>query len=92
MALSKKKLTKKRAITKTDNLGNEHMIMHFYVEGVKNRGRVVLHLIRRPSSEYQYKYLYLDVQGHERIFLENADKPNTEPARRKFKFLGVSWS
>ncbi|KAF3806541.1 Mitochondrial import inner membrane translocase subunit TIM21 [Colletotrichum gloeosporioides] len=75
----------------TDSRGHEHLVMHFYVEGPLNRGTVYLHMIRTPSSgEFEYKYLYLDVKGHHRIYLENADT-GTGSGKKGFRFLGISW-
>jgi len=62
------------------------------VEGPLNRGVVNLHMIKKPSdSEFVYKYLALDVKGHQRIYLENADAVPDSPAKNKTKFFGVSW-
>ncbi|KAF4487008.1 Mitochondrial import inner membrane translocase subunit TIM21 [Colletotrichum fructicola Nara gc5] len=75
----------------TDSRGHEHLVMHFYVEGPLNRGTVYLHMIRTPSSgEFEYKYLYLDVKGHHRIYLENADT-GIGSGKKGFRFLGISW-
>jgi mitochondrial import inner membrane translocase subunit TIM21 len=50
-------------------------------------------MIRRPSdSEFIYKYLYLDIRGQQRIYLENADAAKDSPAKNKMKFFGVSWN
>jgi hypothetical protein len=49
-------------------------------------------MIKRPSdSEFVYKYLALDVKGHQRIYLENADAVPDSPAKSKTKLFGVSW-
>ncbi|KAM0124190.1 hypothetical protein ACHAO1_011107 [Botrytis cinerea] len=73
-----------------DRRGVEHMVMHFNVEGPLNKGVVNLHMVKRPSeSEFVYKYLFLDVKGHQRIYLENADATNSGPG--KSRFLGVTW-
>ncbi|KAI9651316.1 mitochondrial import inner membrane translocase subunit tim21 [Ciborinia camelliae] len=77
-------------ITK-DHRGVEHLVMHFNVEGPLNHGVVNLHMVRRPSeSEFVYKYLFLDVKGHQRIYLENADATNG-PGKNKSRFLGITW-
>lgn len=76
----------------TDAKGNDHLVMSFYVEGPRNRGRVYLHMIRPAGhSDYDYKYLYLDVSGQQRIWLENADTDPKNPNRAKVKFLGINW-
>ena len=62
------------------------------VEGPLNRGRVYLHMIRlKGHSDYEYKYLYVDVRGHQRIYLENADTNPKNPNKSKMKFLGINW-
>ena len=66
--------------------------MHFNVEGPVNKGVVNLHMTKRPSdNEFIYKYLMLDVKGHQRIYLENADATPDSPAKNKTKLFGVSW-
>ncbi|KAI1810622.1 import inner membrane translocase subunit tim-21, mitochondrial [Poronia punctata] len=78
--------------SKTDAQGNEHLIMHFYVEGPLNNGLVNVHLIKRSGhSEFEYKYLALDVKGHPRIYLEHADA-NSSSDHKKFKLFGVNWN
>ena len=47
--------------------------MHFNVEGSERKGVVTLHMIKaRGQSDYEYRFLALDVPGHERHYLENA--------------------
>ncbi|KAF6813743.1 mitochondrial import inner membrane translocase subunit Tim [Colletotrichum sojae] len=76
----------------TDSRGHEHLLMHFHVEGPLNRGVVHLHMIRTPASgEFEYKYLYVDIRGHQRIYLENADTSSSGSGKKSFKFLGISW-
>jgi mitochondrial import inner membrane translocase subunit TIM21 len=51
-----------------------------------------MHMVKKPSDgEFVYKYLALDVKGHQRIYLENADATPDSPAKGKTKFFGVSW-
>ncbi|KAH7314224.1 TIM21-domain-containing protein [Rhexocercosporidium sp. MPI-PUGE-AT-0058] len=82
--------------TRKDQYGREHLIMHFNVEGPLNKGVVNLHMIK-PSveseggGEFVYKYLTLDVKGHQRIYLENADATLDSPAKSKTKLFGISW-
>jgi mitochondrial import inner membrane translocase subunit TIM21 len=65
---------------------------HTQVEGPRNRGQVHLHLIKpKGHSDFEYKYMYLDVRGHQRIYLENADTDPNNPNRSKVKFLGINW-
>ncbi|KAH8659268.1 TIM21-domain-containing protein [Tricladium varicosporioides] len=75
-----------------DRYGKDHLIMHFNVEGPLNKGVVNLHMTRGPNdSEFVYKYLALDVKGHQRIYLENADDTPNSPGKSKTKLFGVSW-
>ncbi|KUJ10388.1 TIM21-domain-containing protein [Mollisia scopiformis] len=75
-----------------DQYGVDHLILHFNVEGPSNKGVVNLHMIKKPSDdEFVYKYLALDVKGHQRVYLENTDASPNSPAKSKTKFFGVSW-
>ncbi|KAH8774811.1 TIM21-domain-containing protein [Hyaloscypha finlandica] len=75
-----------------DQYGTEHLIMHFNVEGPLDKGVVNMHMMKKPSdSEFLYKYLALDVRGHQRIYLENADATPDSTAKNKTKLFGVSW-
>ncbi|PBP17105.1 import inner membrane translocase subunit tim-21 [Diplocarpon rosae] len=81
---------------KTDQYGREHLNMRFNVEGPLNKGVVSLHMIKSSTdcelgSEFVYKYLALDVKGHQRIYLENADALLDSPAKNKSKIFGISW-
>ena len=63
------------------------------VEGPLDKGVVNLHMTKRTSdSEFVYKYLVLDVKGHQRIYLENADAKPESSAKSKTKFFGVEWT
>ncbi|KAL2176825.1 TIM21-domain-containing protein [Thermothelomyces heterothallicus CBS 202.75] len=77
-----------------DAQGNEHMMIQFNVQGPKGAGRVSIHLVKRAGqSEYEYKYFFLDVQGHQRIYLENADALRAKSGESKgFRLFGVKWS
>lgn len=67
------------------------MIMHFNVDGPLNSGVVNLHLVKgKGERDYVYKYLALDVKGHQRYYLENADA-KAEGSSRSGKIFGVSW-
>ncbi|KAI0541110.1 import inner membrane translocase subunit tim-21, mitochondrial [Xylaria digitata] len=78
---------------KTDAQGNDHLVMHFYVEGPLNNGVVNVHLIKRARhNEFEYKYLFLDVKGHQRIYLENADAKASGGDSKRFKLFGVNWN
>ena len=62
------------------------------VESPLNKGVVRLHMIKHPgSSDFEYKYLFLDVKGHERIYLEKADESSKGKGKTKLSFFGVKW-
>ena len=52
-----------------------------------------IHLVKRGGhGEYEYKYFFIDVKGHQRIYLENADATRAKEAETKgFKLFGVKW-
>ncbi|KAI0447801.1 import inner membrane translocase subunit tim-21 [Xylaria telfairii] len=78
---------------KTDASGTNHLVMHFYVEGPLNNGVVNVHLVKRAGqSEFEYKYLFVDVKGHQRIYLENADAKATSGDSKKYRLFGVNWN
>lgn len=64
------------------------------IEGPLNKGVVNMHLIRRAGQhDYDYRYFYVDVRGHPRLYLENADESADKGNERKgFKLFGVKWS
>ncbi|KAF2662696.1 TIM21-domain-containing protein, partial [Lophiostoma macrostomum CBS 122681] len=74
----------------TDKWGTEHLRFKFYVEGPLNQGVVHVHLSKRPSqSDFEYVMLAVDVKGHQRVWLENADeKKNSRVAP---KIFGARW-
>lgn len=74
-----------------DRAGMEHFKMHFNVEGSERKGVVNLHMVKAPGqSNYEYRFLALDVPGYARHFLENANQSTTrKPAG--FRMLGVQW-
>lgn len=72
-----------------DRAGLEHLHMHFYVEGPAAKGTVNLHMTRRPGEEFEYRLLALDVPGHQRYYLENAD--GILGSRKSGKMFGVKW-
>jgi import inner membrane translocase subunit TIM21 len=74
----------------TDRAGLEHLHMHFYVEGPAAKGTVVLHMTRRPGEQFEYRLLALDVPGHKRHYLENAD--GIFGQRKQGKMFGVRWN
>jgi import inner membrane translocase subunit TIM21 len=64
------------------------------VRGPKGFGRASVHLIKRTDQvDHEYKYFYVDVKGHQRIWLENADAARAKPGERKpWRLFGVNWS
>lgn len=75
-----------------DRAGNEHLHMHFYVEGPQAKGTVNLQMIRQPGEkEFVYKMLALDVPGKQRYYMENADAKKFDQ-RKQGKMFGVSWN
>jgi import inner membrane translocase subunit TIM21 len=67
-------------------------MMHFYVDGPSNNGVAQLHMIKlKDATDYEYKYLYLDVKGHDRIYLENKDISTSGSNRKPLSFFGVKW-
>jgi len=76
-----------------DGSGTEHLIMHFNVEGPLNKGVVNLHMTKHPpQSEYEYKYLALDVRGHQRLYIENSDATSGASGKSKTRLFGVQWT
>jgi import inner membrane translocase subunit TIM21 len=74
----------------TDKWGTEHMKFRFFVEGPRNQGVVHVHLARRPSQrEYEYVTLAVDVKGHQRIYVENADARGDSKVAPKI--FGARW-
>ena len=53
-----------------------------------------MHLVKRPSdSEHEYKYFFVDIKGHERIYLENADAARAKDGENKgFRMFGIKWA
>jgi import inner membrane translocase subunit TIM21 len=86
--------SRNRALASTvhkDGVGVEHMRMHFNVEGPMARGVVQLHMVKRPGqSEWDYQLLAVDVPGHQRIFLEDADAGKLAD-RKDGKMFGLKW-
>ncbi|KAI4213581.1 MAG: hypothetical protein LQ351_003805 [Letrouitia transgressa] len=77
--------------TAKDSDGTTHCLMHFNVEGSSRRGVVQLHKIMRPGqSDWEYEFLYLDIKGHPRIYLENS-QTNDGGRKSGISFLGMSF-
>lgn len=53
-----------------------------------------MHLMKPVGShEYAYKYFFLDVAGHPRIYLENADVTTKKGDEKQgLKMFGVKWN
>jgi import inner membrane translocase subunit TIM21 len=50
-------------------------------------------MIKRPTEhEFEYKYLFLDVKGQPRIYLENTDAAPNNIGKGKTKLFGVQWT
>lgn len=63
------------------------------MEGPLNNGLVNVHLAKRAGhDDFEYKYFFVDVKGHPRIYLENADTKPSSGEGKKFKLFGVSWN
>lgn len=63
------------------------------VEGPRNRGSVHIHLTKHPGqSEHQYKYFYVDIKGHQRIYLEDAGSNAQHAGNKAAKLFGIKWS
>ncbi|KAI4095439.1 MAG: hypothetical protein L6R37_007079 [Teloschistes peruensis] len=74
-----------------DASDTEHFTMHFNVEGSSRRGVVNLHTFKRHGqSSWEYKYLFVDIMGQPRIYLENIDVSPDKP-NSSFSFLGMQW-
>ncbi|THX74103.1 hypothetical protein D6D04_08135 [Aureobasidium pullulans] len=77
--------------SETDGIGTTHMRMHFHVGGSLAVGTVNVHMTkRRDESDFKYHHLALDVPGHERIWLENAEAWKLDK-RASGKMFGVRW-
>ncbi|TLD26407.1 hypothetical protein PspLS_04704 [Pyricularia sp. CBS 133598] len=75
-----------------DAQGNEHMMIHFNLEGSKGRGMANMHLIKRVGGEdFEYRYFYVDVVGHQRIYLENSEALGRDGSGKKTIF-GIRFS
>lgn len=65
--------------------------MHFNVSGPLGTGVVNVHMTRgRSDSHFEYHSLALDVAGHERVWLENAEQGKLDK-RNQGKMFGVRW-
>ncbi|CAM1511526.1 Fc.00g090390.m01.CDS01 [Cosmosporella sp. VM-42] len=77
---------------RTDPQGNQHILMHFHVDGPLNKGIAQLHMVRyRGQNDFEYKYLFVDVPGHDRVYLENAETSSSKQGKKQLSFFGVKW-
>lgn len=61
------------------------------VDGPLNNGTAQMHMVKpRGHHDYEYKYLYVEVKGHERIYLENADVSGGS-GKKQLSLFGVKW-
>ncbi|KAG8531696.1 uncharacterized protein KY384_003328 [Bacidia gigantensis] len=76
-----------------DSTGIEHFRMHFNVEGSERKGVVQLHMVKGPGqSDFEYRFLALDVPGFPRYYLENASTDTgTKKKAAGLRMLGVQW-
>ncbi|KAK1836904.1 TIM21-domain-containing protein [Podospora conica] len=77
-----------------DARGDEHLVIKFNVQGPRTPGEVHMHLVKPvDKSDFEYKYLFLEVKGHNRVYLENANAKGTgEDGKKGFKMFGFKWS
>ena len=74
-------------VTKDDKTGIETLNMRFLVQGKKAEGWVSLQMERLPGQlEFDYVLLALDVQGHQRVYLEGG---RTSTGKRGNRMLGI---
>lgn len=45
---------------------------------------------QRGHSDFEYKYLFVDIRGHERIYLEH-DQTAASKSGKNFSLFGVKW-
>lgn len=77
----------------TDRTGVEHLHMHFYVEGPAAHGTVNLHMTKAPGEkDFEYRTLALDVPGHQRHYLVNADGLSSGLSKSGGRLFGVRWN
>ncbi|PHH70413.1 hypothetical protein CDD80_6021 [Ophiocordyceps camponoti-rufipedis] len=76
---------------KVDARGDSHLMMHFYVDGPLQDGVAQLHMVKRQGeSDYEYRYFFVDVKGHDRVYLEKAS-PETGAGKKQLSLFGVKW-
>ncbi|KAG5942175.1 hypothetical protein E4U59_001300 [Claviceps monticola] len=76
---------------RTDEHGNQHLVMSFHVDGPLRDGVAQFWAVKQVGhSDYEYRHLMVDVEGHERIYLEKTSSPKTS-AKRQLSLFGVKW-
>ncbi|KAL8372094.1 hypothetical protein RB595_001745 [Gaeumannomyces hyphopodioides] len=79
--------------TSLDPQGNEHLRVHFFVEGPKGQGTASMHMVRcRGQEDFEYKYFFVDVAGHERIYLEGGGSWGSSGPSKRGRLFGINWS
>lgn len=52
-----------------------------------------MQLVKRfGGRDFEYRYFFVEIPGHRRIELENADAKPTASRSKKFKLFGVTWN
>lgn len=53
-----------------------------------------MHLVKPvDKDDFEYKYLFLEVKGHNRVYLENADAKRVgKDGKTGFRMFGLKWS
>lgn len=47
-------------------------------------------MVKAPGqSDFEYRYLFVDVKGQERIYIEKADRAGGNSGKKPFSFLGL---
>ena len=58
-----------------------------------NTGVANVHLVRYAGhDEFEYRYFFVDIRGHSRIYLENNSSRPSPNSSKKFKLFGVNWN
>ncbi|KAI1264198.1 import inner membrane translocase subunit tim-21 [Xylariaceae sp. FL1019] len=77
---------------KKDAQGNDHLRLRFYVEGPLSNGTTHVHLVKPAGqADFEYRHLFVDIRGHQRIYLENAEAQSSTTGSKGFKLFGVNW-
>lgn len=76
-----------------DAQGTEHIVMNFNVQGSRAKGVAYLHMVKpRGRDEFRYRYFYVDVPGHDRIYLESSRGGDHTGDGKKATLFGIKWS